>query len=50
MILTLDKVSKTAPNGKQILKNVGLGMYMVRSFLLDLHELQPNAFDILKLP
>ena len=28
IILSLDRVSKTAPNGKQILKNVGLGMYL----------------------
>ena len=28
MILTLNHVSKTAPNGKQILKDVGLGMYL----------------------
>lgn len=26
-ILALDKVSKVAPNGKQVLKDVGLGMY-----------------------
>jgi len=26
-ILTLDKVCKTAPNGKELLKNVSLGMY-----------------------
>ena len=28
IILSLDRVSKVAPNGKQILKNVGLGMYL----------------------
>ncbi len=28
IILSLDKVSKTAPNGKQILNKVGLGMYL----------------------
>lgn len=26
-ILTLDRVSKTVPSGKQILKDIGLGMY-----------------------
>lgn len=28
IILSLSRVSKVAPNGKQILKNVGLGMYL----------------------
>lgn len=28
IILSLDKATKTAPNGKQILKNVGVGMYL----------------------
>jgi prefoldin subunit 5 len=27
-ILTLDRVSKRAPNGKQILKDIGLGIYL----------------------
>ena len=27
MILTMDRVSKTVPSGKQILKDIGLGMY-----------------------
>lgn len=26
-ILQLDRVSKMAPNGKQVLKDIGLGMY-----------------------
>ena len=28
IILSLDRATKTAPNGKQILKNVGVGMYL----------------------
>lgn len=28
IILSLDRANKTAPNGKQILKNVGVGMYL----------------------
>ena len=28
VILSLDRATKTAPNGKQILKNVGVAMYL----------------------
>ena len=28
VILSLDRATKIAPNGKQILKNVGLAMYL----------------------
>ena len=28
VILSLDRANKTAPNGKQILKNVGVAMYL----------------------
>lgn len=28
IILSLDRANKTAPNGKQILKNVGVAMYL----------------------
>jgi hypothetical protein len=30
MVLTIDRLTKTAPSGKQILKNVGLAMFKVR--------------------
>ena len=47
MILTLEKATKVALNGKQILKNVGFGLYQVSHFL---HPCSWTALDAAQAP